>query len=61
VNAKGENLGSVHPKTLFPLPLERLCRNEENCAIPAKAGIQVREIVVVFKFLDARLRGHDEL
>ena len=29
--------------------------------IPAKAGIQVLEIVVVAEYLDARLRGHDEL
>jgi hypothetical protein len=29
--------------------------------IPGKAGIQALEILVVFKFLDARLRGHDEL
>ena len=29
--------------------------------IPAKAGIQILEIVVVAEYLDARLRGHDEL
>jgi hypothetical protein len=30
------------------LPLERLCRNGENAVIPAKAGIQVLEIVEVY-------------
>jgi hypothetical protein len=37
------------------------CRIGENAVIPAKAGIQVLEIVVVTNRLDARLRGHDEL
>jgi hypothetical protein len=32
-----------------------------KAVIPAKAGIQVLEFVVVAKYLDARLRGHDEL
>jgi len=30
-----------------PLPLKRLCRNGENAVIPAKAGIQVLEILAV--------------
>jgi len=30
-----------------PLPLKRLCHNGGNAVIPAKAGIQVLEIVVV--------------
>jgi hypothetical protein len=33
----------------------------ENAVIPAKAGIQGFEIIVVSSNLDARLRGHDEL
>jgi hypothetical protein len=33
----------------------------KDAASFAKAGIQALEILVVFKFLDARLRGHDEL
>ncbi len=33
----------------------------ETRVIPAKAGIQVFEIVIVSYSLDARLRGHDEL
>jgi hypothetical protein len=48
----------------FPptLPSPRDCvATGENAVIPAKAGIQVFEIVVVFNRLDARLRGHDEL
>jgi hypothetical protein len=32
-----------------------------DAVIPAKAGIQVFEIVVHSNSLDARLRGHDEL
>jgi hypothetical protein len=35
--------------------------NREDVVIPAKAGIQVFEIVMVFNSLDARLHGHDEL
>jgi hypothetical protein len=42
-------------------PRQRLCRKGENAVIPAKAGIQIFEFVVVSIFLDARLRGHDEL
>jgi hypothetical protein len=39
----------------------RLSRNGKNAVIPAKARIQILEIVVVSNKLDARLRGHDEL
>jgi hypothetical protein len=37
----------IHFATHPPLPLERLCHNGGNAVIPAKAGIQVLEIVVV--------------
>jgi hypothetical protein len=36
-------------------------RDEKNTVIPAKAGIQNFEFVIVSIFLDARLRGHDEI
>ncbi len=43
-------------------PLLRDCvAMGETRVIPAKAGIQVFEIVIVSYSLDARLRGHDEL
>jgi hypothetical protein len=37
------------------------CQINYLIKISAKAGIQVLEIAVVSKCLDARLRGHDEL
>jgi len=43
-----------------PPPLHKVLQRE-NAVIPAKAGIQILEIVVVSNYLDARFRGHDEL
>jgi len=49
----------ITPALAFPL---RDCGTMEKKAVtPAKAGVQVFKIVAVFIFLDARLRGHDEL
>ena len=42
-------------------PRRRLYCNGKSAVIPAKAGIQVIEIIGIYKLLDARLRGHDEL
>jgi hypothetical protein len=44
-----------------PSPIRGCVAIREYGVIPAKAGIQALEILLDFKFLDARLRGHDEL
>ncbi len=43
-----------------PSPSRDCVTNRKNVVIPAKAGIQVFEIVILSNSLDARFRGHDE-
>jgi hypothetical protein len=42
-----KNRSGTCGRTRGTLPLERLCRNTKNAVIPAEAGIQTPEIVIV--------------